>query len=89
MRRDVGSPRGGSIDEGTRADTGVLCSARQFVAEVPMRLWFVLALATLGLVSGCGSSPPPAQTTVVVPPGSTVVCPTGSPGVLSGGVYRC
>jgi hypothetical protein len=54
-----------------------------------MRLWFLFALAAVGLVSGCGSSPPPAQTTVVVPSGSTVVCPSGSPAVLSGGVYHC
>ena len=61
-----------------------------FVAEVPMRhLWFVLALAAVGLVTGCGSSPPPAQTTVVVPPGSTVVCPNGNAAVYSGGAYRC
>jgi hypothetical protein len=62
-----------------------------FVAEVPMRrLWFVLALAAVGFVSGCGSSPPPpAQTTVVVPPGSSVVCPNGTAAVYSGGAYRC
>jgi hypothetical protein len=60
-----------------------------FVAEVSMRLWFLLALAAVGLATGCGSSPPPAQTTVVVPPGSTVVCPNGTAAVYSGGAYRC
>jgi hypothetical protein len=64
---------------------------KAFVAEVPMRrLCLVLALAAVGLASGCGSSPPPpAQTTVVVPPGSTVVCPNGTAAVYSGGTYRC
>ncbi len=53
-----------------------------------MRVWYLIALATIGLsVAGCGSSPP--QTTVVVPPGSTVVCPNGNPAVLSGGTYHC
>jgi hypothetical protein len=60
-----------------------------FVAEVPMRFWLLLALAAVGLASGCGSSPPPAQTTVVVPPGSTVVCPNGAAAVYSSGAYRC
>ena len=44
-----------------------------------MRLCLALFLASLGL-SGCISSsspPPPATNTVVVPQGSTVVCPNG------------
>jgi len=44
-----------------------------------MRLCLALFLASLGL-TGCISSsspPPPATNTVVVPEGSTVVCPSG------------
>ncbi|MGE0226395.1 MAG: hypothetical protein AB7F35_25930 [Acetobacteraceae bacterium] len=43
-----------------------------------LRLLFVLALPIS--LSGCfayHSASPPRETTVVVPPGSTVVCPSG------------
>ena len=50
--------------------------------------WLALVMATLSL-AGCfsyNSSPSP---TIVVPPGASVVCPNGSPAILTGGVYRC
>jgi hypothetical protein len=37
-------------------------------------------LAVAGCISSSNPSPPAQGTTVVVPPGSTVVCPNGSPG---------
>jgi hypothetical protein len=50
--------------------------------------WLALLMAAFSL-AGClsySSSPSP---TVVVPQGAAVVCPNGSPAVLSSGVYRC
>jgi uncharacterized Zn-binding protein involved in type VI secretion len=52
-----------------------------------MRTLFLFAIVSLALGACC--SCPPQQPTVVVPPGSTVVCPNGSPAVVSGGAYRC
>jgi len=47
-----------------------------------MRKLLVVALLSLGL-GGCLSfhdNPPPAKSTIVVPPGSTVTCSNGQPG---------
>jgi uncharacterized Zn-binding protein involved in type VI secretion len=54
-----------------------------------MRRCLMVVLAAMSLAA-CGCScPPPQNPTIVVPPGSSVVCPNGSPAVLSGGSYRC
>jgi hypothetical protein len=50
--------------------------------------WLALLMAASAL-AGCisySSSPSP---TVVVPPGAIVICPSGSPAVLSSGAYSC
>ena len=52
--------------------------------------WLGFLVATLAL-AGCisySSSPQPAPT-IILPPGATVICPNGTPAVLSGNVYRC
>jgi hypothetical protein len=57
--------------------------------EVGMR-WLGLLVAMVAL-AGCfsySSSPQPSPT-IIVPPGATVICPNGTPAVLSGNVYRC
>jgi hypothetical protein len=57
--------------------------------EVGMR-WLGLLVAMLAL-GGCisySSSPQPSPT-IIVPQGATVICPNGTPAVLSGNVYRC
>jgi hypothetical protein len=48
-----------------------------------MKTFLLVALMPLSL-GGClsfshTSSPPPKNTTIVVPPGSTVTCPNGQP----------
>jgi hypothetical protein len=50
--------------------------------------WLVLVMAMLSL-AGCFSYSSSPSPTIVVPPGATVVCPNGSPGILTGGTYRC
>jgi uncharacterized lipoprotein YajG len=57
--------------------------------EVGMR-WLGLLVAMLAL-AGCisySSSPQPSPT-IIVPPGATVICPNGTPAVLSGNAYHC
>lgn len=52
--------------------------------------WLGLLVAMVAL-AGCfsySSSPQPSPT-IIVPPGATVICPNGTPAVLSGNVYRC
>ncbi len=49
----------------------------------------VLVLGFLSLVLAACCSCPPAQPTVVIPPGAAVVCPGGSPAVMTNGVYHC
>lgn len=57
------------------------------VKEVGMRrLGLMVAVLALAGCISYSSSPSP---TVIVPPGATVICPNGSPAVLSGNVYRC
>jgi len=51
--------------------------------------WLALAIATLPLAACFSYSSSPCPPTVVVPPGSTVVCPSGAPAVLVNGAYRC
>jgi hypothetical protein len=51
-----------------------------------MRLWILLALLPL---AGCFYSTSQPAPVVVVPPGSSVICPNGSPAVYDSGVYRC
>jgi hypothetical protein len=53
-----------------------------------MRQWLVMILSTAALAA-CSCSCPAPQPTVVVPQGAAVVCPNGSPAVMSGGAYRC
>jgi uncharacterized lipoprotein YajG len=57
--------------------------------EVGMRLLGLLVamLALAGCIS-YSSSPQPSPT-IIVPPGASVICPSGAPAVLSGNVYRC
>ena len=50
--------------------------------------WFGLLVAAFSLAACFSSHTEPAPT-VVVPQGSTVVCPSGAPAVYSGGAYRC
>ena len=55
-----------------------------------MRRWLLLALLAFSL-PGClsfSSSPAPPPV-VVVPPGSQVICPNGTPATFDNGVYRC
>ena len=50
--------------------------------------WLGFTVTMLALM-GCinySSSPTP---TIIVPPGASVICPNGTPAVLSGNVYRC
>ena len=50
--------------------------------------WLGLLMVILALAACFSSHESPAPT-VVVPQGSTVVCPSGAPAVYSGGAYRC
>ena len=51
-----------------------------------MRVLMLLALLPL---AGCFYSASQPAPVVVVPPGSSVICPNGSRAVLDNGVYRC
>jgi hypothetical protein len=50
--------------------------------------WLGIVMATLSLAACISYSSSPSPT-VVVPQGAAVICPNGSPAVLSGNVYRC
>jgi hypothetical protein len=52
-----------------------------------MRATLILGLISFVLAACC--SCPPSQPTVVIPPGAAVVCPSGSPAVITDGVYHC
>jgi hypothetical protein len=51
--------------------------------------WLAVLIAAFSLAGCLSYSSSPSPTTVVVPPGAVVVCPNGSPAVLSSGAYRC
>ncbi len=53
-----------------------------------MHTWFVMAFSA-AVLAACGCSCPPSQPTIIVPQGAAVVCPNGSPAVISNGAYRC
>jgi hypothetical protein len=74
---------------GTRSLAALFCGVKDPLSR-ECRMRAVLVFGFLSLVlAACCSCPPQQQPTVVVPSGAAVVCPNGSPAVVSNGVYRC